>query len=343
MKSLYFIVLLISSIILSSFYSSYAQTDSMKFLRDIETKINKTIPINNSTEKLEKDLGNQTSYKLYEDVILRIEFEYPSSLDVTYAGIAENTILVRPPLSEREHMIEQVEIEVKDFVGLSLNQYARSVLNEEKLQDNFTLLKSNKTNLDNNPAIELLYTYYSPSINLNKREGTQLKFEDIQFKQMTIFTIIDDSLYEIRYIVPSDRFNIYIDNVDNIIKTFHISDEIKGSKNNSTNKILNNNFTSEYEILENNELEILGDSYYLDTMGILHLVGEVKNNSPSVAEFVKIIGTFYDNQGNVIATKSTYTDPSNISSNEKAPFELLVLDSAIGEKITKYRLMASWQ
>lgn len=276
-------------------------------------------------------------------MILRIEFEYPSSLDVTYAGIAENTILVRPPLSEREHMIEQVEIEVKDFVGLSLNQYARSVLNEEKLQDNFTLLKSNKTNLDNNPAIELLYTYYSPSINLNKREGTQLKFEDIQFKQMTIFTIIDDSLYEIRYIVPSDRFNIYIDNVDNIIKTFHISDEIKGSKNNSTNKILNNNFTSEYEILENNELEILGDSYYLDTMGILHLVGEVKNNSPSVAEFVKIIGTFYDNQGNVIATKSTYTDPSNISSNEKAPFELLVLDSAIGEKITKYRLMASWQ
>ncbi|HEX6294780.1 MAG TPA: FxLYD domain-containing protein [Nitrososphaeraceae archaeon] len=276
-------------------------------------------------------------------MILRIEFEYPSSLDVTYAGIAENTILVRPPLSEREHMIEQVEIEVKDFVGLSLNQYARSVLNEEKLQDNFTLLKSNKTNLDNNPAIELLYTYYSPSINLNKREGTQLKFEDIQFKQMTIFTIIDDSLYEIRYIVPSDRFNIYIDNVDNIIKTFHISDEIKGSKNNSTNKILNNNFTSEYEILENNELEILGDSYYLDTIGTLHLVGEVKNNSPSVAEFVKIIGTFYDNQGNVIATKSTYTDPSNISPNEKVPFELLVLDSALVEKITKYRLMVSWQ
>jgi hypothetical protein len=343
MKYLYFNVLLISSIILSSFYSSYAQNDSMKFLRDIETKINKTIPINNSTEKLEKDLGNQTSYKLYEDVILGIEFEYPSSLDVTYAGIAENTILVRPPLSEKEHMIEQVEIEVKDFVGLSLNQYARSVLNEEKQHDNFTLLKSNKTTLDNNPAIELLYTYYSPSINLNKREGTQLKFEDIQFKKMTIFTIIDDSLYEIRYIVPSDRFNIYIDNVDNIIKTFHISDEIKGSKNNSTNKILNNNFTSEYEISKNNELEILGDSYYLDTIGILHLVGEVKNNSPLVAEFVKMIGTFYDNQGNVVATKSTYTDPSNISPNGKAPFELLVLDSAIVEKITKYRLMASWQ
>lgn len=240
-------------------------------------------------------------------------------------------------------MIEQVEIEVKDFVGLSLNQYARSVLNEEKQHDNFTLLKSNKTNLDNNSAIELLYTYYSPSINLNKREGTQFKLEDIQFKKMTIFTIIDDSLYEIRYIVPSDRFNIYINNVDNIIKTFHISDEIKGSKNNSTNKILNNNFTSEYEISKNNELEILGDSYYLDTIGILHLVGEVKNNSPLVAEFVKIIGTFYDNQGNVIATESTYTEPSNISSNEKAPFELLISDSALVEKITKYRLMVTWQ
>jgi hypothetical protein len=342
MKSLYFIVLLISSIILSSFYSSYAQTDSMKFLRDIETKINKTIPINNSTEKLEKDLSNQTSYKLYEDVILGIEFEYPSSLDVTYAGIAENTILVRPPLSEKEHMVEQIEIVVRDFVGLSLNQYARSVLNEEKQEDNFTLLKSNKTNLDNNPAIELLYTYYSPTIDL-KREGTQLQFEDIQFKQMIIFTIIDDSLYEIRYIVPSDRFNIYIDKVDNIIKTFHINDEIKGSKNNSTNQILNNNFTSDYEISKNNELEILGDSYYVDRIGILHLVGEVKNNSSSVAEFVKIIGTFYDNQGNVIATHSTYTDPSNISPNEKAPFELLISDSALVEKITKYRLMVTWQ
>lgn len=317
----------------------------MKFLRDIETKINKTIPINNSTEKLEKDLNNQTSYKLYEDVILGIEFEYPSSWYVTYArGSAENILLVRPPLSEMEHMPEQIEIEVRDFVGLSLNQYARSVLNEEKQNDNFTLLKSNKTTLDNNPAIELLYTYNSSStIDLNRRGVFEGVFEEIQYKNMIIFTIIDDSLYEIRSIVPSDRFNIYIDKVENIIKTFHINDEIKGSKNNSTNQILNNNFTSEYEISENNELEILGDSYYLDTIGILHLVGEVKNNSPSVAEFVKIIGTFYDNQGNVIATKSTYTDPSNISPNEKAPFELLVLDSAIGEKITKYRLMASWQ
>ena len=57
---------------------------------------------------------------------------------------------------------------------------------------------------------------------------------------------------------------------------------------------------------------------------IYELVGEVKNKSDEDVTFVNIIGTFYDRDGIVIGTKSTYTDPSDIKPGRTAPYSLTI-------------------
>jgi DNA-binding beta-propeller fold protein YncE len=52
------------------------------------------------------------------------------------------------------------------------------------------------------------------------------------------------------------------------------------------------------------------------------LVGEIKNKSDEEVTFVKIIGTFYDENGVVIGTDYTYTDPTDIKPGRTAPYSL---------------------
>jgi hypothetical protein len=77
------------------------------------------------------------------------------------------------------------------------------------------------------------------------------------------------------------------------------------------------------------ELEILSHNSFTDSAGYLHVVGEVKNNSASTARFVKIIGTFYDINNQVVATDFAYTNPTDIGSGATAPFEILLLSASV--------------
>ena len=68
-----------------------------------------------------------------------------------------------------------------------------------------------------------------------------------------------------------------------------------------------------------NGLQILSHNSFTDSVGYLHVVGEVQNNTPTNAQFVQVIGTFYDNNNQVVATHFTYTNPSDIGAGQKAP------------------------
>jgi hypothetical protein len=57
---------------------------------------------------------------------------------------------------------------------------------------------------------------------------------------------------------------------------------------------------------------ILSQSTYTDNIGAVHIVGEVINESPVTAKFVKIIVTFYDAYNQVVGTDNTYTEPSDL-------------------------------
>jgi hypothetical protein len=94
----------------------------------------------------------------------------------------------------------------------------------------------------------------------------------------------------------------------------------------------------------NNTIKILSQDSYIDSIGYMHVIGEAKNNTPNVAQFVEIIGTFYDNTDKVVGTSSTFTSPTDLASGEIAPFDLILSDASIPiEQIERYSLKVSGQ
>ena len=93
-----------------------------------------------------------------------------------------------------------------------------------------------------------------------------------------------------------------------------------------------------------NGLQILSHNSFTDSIGYLHVVGEVQNNNPTVAQYVEIIGTFYDSNNQVVATDFTYTNPTDIGSGQKAPFDLTLTSASIPvSQIDHYELQTSYQ
>ena len=83
---------------------------------------------------------------------------------------------------------------------------------------------------------------------------------------------------------------------------------------------------------------------FTDSIGCLHVVGEVQNNNPTIAQYVEIIGTFYDSNNQVVATDFTNTNPADIGSGQKAPFDLTLTSASIPvSQIDHYELQTSYQ
>lgn len=74
---------------------------------------------------------------------------------------------------------------------------------------------------------------------------------------------------------------------------------------------------------------ILSQTAYTSSTGTVHIVGEVINQSPVTAKFVKIIVTFYNAYNEVVGTDFTYTQPSDLAPGQRAPFDILVLSGGI--------------
>jgi hypothetical protein len=77
---------------------------------------------------------------------------------------------------------------------------------------------------------------------------------------------------------------------------------------------------------------------YVTPWDTLHVVGEVVNNNPYNARFVKVIGSFYDANNNLIATDYTYSCLGVIPADGDSPFDLLLFDPPPGVQIQRYSL-----
>jgi hypothetical protein len=74
---------------------------------------------------------------------------------------------------------------------------------------------------------------------------------------------------------------------------------------------------------------ILSQSAYTDSIGTVHIVGEVINQSPVTATYVQITATFYDANNRVVGTDFTFTQPHDLAPGQRAPFDLLVTSGGI--------------
>ncbi|MFY9965642.1 MAG: FxLYD domain-containing protein [Nitrososphaeraceae archaeon] len=78
--------------------------------------------------------------------------------------------------------------------------------------------------------------------------------------------------------------------------------------------------------------------------GYLHVVGEVENGLSRSIDFVKVTGTFYDVNNNVIGTDFIFTDPDTLEVGETAPFDLTFYTEAIDpSEVATYKIRVSWR
>lgn len=57
---------------------------------------------------------------------------------------------------------------------------------------------------------------------------------------------------------------------------------------------------------------------------------------------MKVVGTFYDSRGKVVATQFTFTDMHVLRPGEKSSFAIGLLDSSQIQKISSYKISGSW-
>jgi hypothetical protein len=85
------------------------------------------------------------------------------------------------------------------------------------------------------------------------------------------------------------------------------------------------------------------ESSYIDETKILHVLGEVRNESESAAAKVKITASFYDSEGNLLGEQTLAPKLRVINPGGVAPFEMRYLDSATVNQVARYELAATGQ
>jgi hypothetical protein len=204
---------------------------------------------------------------------------------------------------------------------------------------NFTLLNDNQTTIGNNyPAQQ--YEYSTPA----KFKGYAVtSCDNTIIKHYGILTKVDNTFYNIEY-YSCAKPQVYATFFPEVMKIFHSIDFLPAQDIESTVTPSNTDNLFLDQTSGSGSLQILSHNSFTDILGFLHVVGEVKNNSPTQVEFVKVIATFYDSNNEVVGTKTTYTNPSDISGGDTAPFEILLTSASIPiSEIDNYKLAASYQ
>ena len=65
-------------------------------------------------------------------------------------------------------------------------------------------------------------------------------------------------------------------------------------------------------------------SHYVDSIGYLHIIGEVENNTSGYIDLTKVSANFFNSNGSILDTDNTYTVLDVVEPGEKACFEMLL-------------------
>ncbi len=87
-------------------------------------------------------------------------------------------------------------------------------------------------------------------------------------------------------------------------------------------------------------LTILHQGGTLDSIGNYVIVGEIENAGDQVASFTKVVATFYNIKGTVIAADFTYTSPDSIPPGQTYGFKLYGPTATISSYVKSYSVTA---
>ena len=97
--------------------------------------------------------------------------------------------------------------------------------------------------------------------------------------------------------------------------------------------------TDEYQYPD---LDIINDSYYIDSNGLFTITGSVRNTGNQDAGRLWVVATFYNSTGSVIAAGfSKFLTPDSLSVGQTTSFTLTTTDSIpeLASEITDYALL----
>jgi len=82
-------------------------------------------------------------------------------------------------------------------------------------------------------------------------------------------------------------------------------------------------------------------SSYVDETKILHVLGEVRNDSGEIVKEILVTATFYDSQGNGLGEFRRTAEYQVMRPGESSPFEILYLDQKTTDKVANFTLSAT--
>jgi hypothetical protein len=82
---------------------------------------------------------------------------------------------------------------------------------------------------------------------------------------------------------------------------------------------------------------------WIDSLGALHIFGEVKNTGDVWLRFVKVTGTLRDSTGAIVDVIFTYTLLSFVPPDAVAPFNMIEIDTAKSARTESYSLLLEFQ
>jgi len=89
-------------------------------------------------------------------------------------------------------------------------------------------------------------------------------------------------------------------------------------------------------------VSIRSHSHFVDLDGTFHVVGEVQNTSVIPVSHISITGVFYSNISDFLAIKRGYSPVDLLRPGERSPFEIVIKDVGVSDKIANYTLTATY-
>ncbi|HET6589500.1 MAG TPA: FxLYD domain-containing protein [Candidatus Nitrosocosmicus sp.] len=91
-----------------------------------------------------------------------------------------------------------------------------------------------------------------------------------------------------------------------------------------------------------NDLVLLSQRYNDERFGD-EIIGEILNNGTITAEYAKVSVSFYDENGAILGSDFTYTDPSTIAPDQKTAFNIFITSDTIEDDTETYEFTLQWQ
>jgi hypothetical protein len=76
----------------------------------------------------------------------------------------------------------------------------------------------------------------------------------------------------------------------------------------------------------------------MDSIGALHVVGELQNTSPDPRDYVQIVSTLHDASDNIVDTGFTFSEVEVLRPGEKSPFDVIFSDEQQVQKTQRYEI-----